>query len=183
VPRRRVAVAVALGSAIACASGAGAWGVVSTQTGCELQGKCDQSWVFVPSLPPGATRGAPYTTVQGFQPDAGVIDGSWRSSPLEGTWMNFPGQISYTIYPELPDGGPFVGPYLQSICYVSTDPNPGVNGASNYSPCAGNLAEFSVLPDGGTTGFVVTNDTCSPYFLWLQVVQEYPPSGGGDGGS
>jgi hypothetical protein len=169
VRRRRVTLAVALGSAIACA--AGAWGVVSTQTGCELQGTCDQSWVFVPSLPPGATPGAAYTTVQGFQPDAGVIDGSWISSPIDGTWMNFPGQVSYYIYPQLPDGGPFVGPYVPTA-FVSTDPNPYTNAGSNFSQSAGNIVEFSGLPDGGMTGIVVTNDTCSPYFLRLQFVQE-----------
>jgi hypothetical protein len=176
--RRGIAVAVAIGGAIACA--AGAWAALSTQTGCQLQGSCDPSSVFVPSLPKGATLGQ-NTTVQGYQGGAGVIDGTWRSSAFEGTWMNFPGQISYYVYPQLPDGGPFVGPYLPGTCMVSADPNPespdGGAAGSNAAYCAGNLAELMALPDGGQTGFIVTNDTCSPYFLWLEVAQEYPDAG------
>ena len=176
--RRRIAVAVALGGAIACA--AGAWAALSTQTGCQLQGSCDPSSVFVPSLPEGATLGQ-NTTVQGFQGGAGVVDGNWTSGAIEGTWMNFPGQISYYVYPELPDGAPFVGPYLYFGCMVSPDPNPlspaGGAAGSNGAFCAGNLAEFMALPDGGQTGFIVTNDTCSPYYLWLEVAQEYPDAG------
>ncbi len=59
---------------------------------------------------------------------------------------------------------------------VSADPSPGDNATSNFAQAAGNLVELTErLPDGGTSGFQMKNDTCSPYYVWLQVAPEYPP--------
>jgi hypothetical protein len=181
--RERIAAAAVVG---VVAIGAGIWGVVSTQTGCELQGSCDTTLVYVPALPPGVTA-APGIAGQPFQPDAGLFtDGFgatfWQSSPIEGTWMNFPGQRTYLIYPQLPDGGAMVGPFLFESVQVSADPNPYAS-PSNFAPSAGNITEFSGLPDGGMTGFSVTNNTCSPYYLWLQVAPEYPAPAPADAGT
>ena len=116
-------------------------------------------------------------TAQPFQPDAGVYETGggtyWMSSPFEGVWMNFPGQLTYVIHPKLPDGGPFVGPYFFSELWVSADPNPYSNPGSNSAPSSGNITEVSELA-GDPTGFQVTNNTCSPYYLWMAVAQEYP---------
>lgn len=180
--RRNRVFALTLAVSVACAGGA--WGVLSTQTGCQLQGLCDAETVYVPSFPPGVTS-APYVTAQPFQPDAGVYETGggtyWMSSPFEGVWMNFPGQLTYVIHPKLPDGGPFVGPYFFSELWVSADPNPYSNPGSNSAPSSGNITEVSELA-GDPTGFQVTNNTCSPYYLWMAVAQEYPgaPDAGAD---
>jgi hypothetical protein len=181
--RRNRVFALTVAVSVACAGGA--WGVLSTQTGCQLQGSCDADMVYVPSFPPGVTS-APYVTAQPFQADAGIFHTSigdlWETSPIDGQWMDFPGQRTFLIYPQLPDGGPFLGPYTFPDIEVSADPSPEANAASNFAPSAGNIAEISVLPDGGLNGFQVTNDTCSPYFLWMQVAQENAgaPNAGAD---
>jgi hypothetical protein len=130
----------------------------------------------MPAIPPG--QAAQYVSAQPFPAEAGVNAGAWQSGPVNGTWMSFPGQQTFIIYPTLPDGGPFVGPYLPQDVYVSPDPNPDTTSGSNFVNAAGNIAEFSGLPDGGATGFMVFNDTCSPYYLWLSVLQQYPPDAG-----
>jgi hypothetical protein len=163
------------------ASAAAAWGLVSAQTGCTLAGSCDITTVYVTAdagLPPGVIAG---TDVAGqlFQAGAGVTDEFgptvWQSSAIDGTWMNFPGQRSYIIYPLFPDGGPIQGPFIPESVQVSADPSP-YPAPSNFAPSSGNITEFSGLPDGGTTGFQVTNNTCSPYFLYLQMA--YPRDAG-----
>jgi len=157
------------------ACGAVAWGVLSTQAGCQLQGSCEAQTVYVPAIPPGGA--GQDVSSQGFGQGAGVYDTSigrvWQTGPIEGTWLPYPGSQTYVFYPTLPDGGPFVGPYIPTQFLVSADPDSYTNPGSNGAIAAGNLGEFSGLPDGGLTGFVLTNDTCSPYFLWLAVAQEY----------
>jgi hypothetical protein len=93
--------------------------------------------------------------------------------------MWFPGNRTYVIFPQLPDGGAFTGPYTFPQVQLSPDSNPYTTPGSNFAPSAGNAAEFSGLPDGRTDAFQVTNNTCSPYFLWLQVAQERPASASG----
>jgi hypothetical protein len=157
---------------------AGVAGVASA--GCQLQGQCDASAVVV-----GGDAGESGATTQRFQPGAGVYaTGSgavWQSSPIEGTWMDFPPERTYTIYPKLPDGGPFLGPWLLTGD-VSPDPSPATTQGSNFANLAGNLGEFEqdTATDGGRpTYFTITNETCSPYWVWVSATQEYADTDGG----
>ena len=169
--RERSAIAGAVAVAVV---GAGvAWGALASQAGCQLQGACDPDTVYVPALPAGVAAGAS-VSAQPFQAEAGTYGAVWQTSAIEGTWMELPGQRTYVISPQLPDGGPFVGPYTFPQVYLSADPNPYTFVGSNFAPSAGNPTEFSGLPDGGFDGFLVINNTCSKYFLWLQVAQEHP---------
>ncbi len=175
--RRGKVAAIAAGGVVVCGA-ALAGSTLGTQAGCTLQETCSPSTVYVTPdgrLPSGVAT-APYVTGQAFQPDAGIYQTGqgllWQSSSQDGLWMDFPGQRSYVIYPLLPDGGPFVGPYLLNAS-VSADQNPGSNPNSNWAPSAGNITEFSNLPDGGNTGFIVTNDTCTEYFLFVTATQDY----------
>ncbi len=174
--RRRGKVAAIAAAGVVAGSVVATGSTVGTQAGCTLQGTCDQSTVYVPSFPSGTT-GAQYITAQAFEPEAGVYEVggniAWLSSPINGTWMDFPGQRSYVVYPTWPDGGPFLGPYELSA-YVSADQNPGTISNANWATGTGNVAEFSNLPDGGDTGFIVTNDTCTEYFLQILATQELP---------
>jgi hypothetical protein len=136
------------------------------QAGCQLQGQCDPSAVTV---------GAAGAVTQAFAPGAGIYDGVWESSPIDGTWMSFPQERTYTIYPKLPDGGPLVGPYIL-FANVSPDPDNYTTSGSNYAGGAGNIAEFTQSADldgGRTDHFQVTNETCSPYYLWIQATPQY----------
>jgi hypothetical protein len=145
-------------SAACLACVAAAWGVLESQSGCELQ-SCTIDAGTVPN-----------TSMPGFQPT--VHDGVWESAPINGTWLGFPGLTSYTIFPTLEDGGPFPGPYVP-YALVSADPNPYTNGnGSNFAPSAGNITEFAGV---GPNGISVFNNTCSPFFLWLQLAQQNPP--------
>jgi hypothetical protein len=174
---RRSAIAGWVIAAIGC--GGVAWGIFATQAGCTLQGQCDATTAYVPrsALPPGAA--GQFVTGQSFAAGAGVYSTSagvvWQTSPIQGQWMSFQGQLTYYIFPQLPDGGPFVGPYTYPEIEISADPNPEANPSSNFAPGAGNPVEVLALPDGGTTGFTVFNNTCSTYYLWMQVAQEYTP--------
>jgi len=156
----------ALGSSVAC--GIAVWGLAASQSACQLKGICDISTTYVPAPPSGSSG-----TAQPFEDSAGMYGDAWQSSAIEGTWMTFPGQITYVIYPKLADGGPFTGPY-EPTANISADPDPGANAASNYAPSAGNATQLSALPDGGLDGIQVTNNTCTPYYLWLKLEKQPP---------
>jgi len=173
VPERR-AIAGAIFAAVACAGGT--WAFAASQAGCELQGVCDQSTIYVPAAAEPKGQG-PYVNGLTF-PSAGMFGNVWQSSPLEGTWVPFAQQVTYVIYPQLPDGGLFVGPYTYPQIYISADANPYTNPGSSFSEGAGNAVNITGLPpsDAGLYGFEVTNNTCTAYYLFLQVAQEGSPN-------
>lgn len=166
------------GAVVVAVTGAGiAWGVLASEAGCQLQGACD----------PATYDG--FVTDTGAPTAMGFYGATWQSGPIEGTWAWFPGQRTYRIVPLLPDGGALAGPYTFPQVLLSADPRPWPTAGSNFAQSAGNTAEFSSL-DSGTIGFQVTNNTCSPYYLWLQVAPEgqaagavpaLPEDGGADG--
>jgi hypothetical protein len=177
--RERRAIARALVVVVGCAGAT--WGFVAADSGCQLQGVCDPKTVNVPSeqsLPAGAGY---FRTANG-----GVV---WQTSALDGTgasgWLTFPPQITYNItLPPLPDGGAFLGPYVP-VANISADANPYVDPQNNFAPSAGNTTQVTGLyVDGGVrgdaslplvnVGVSVTNNTCTPYFLWLQLAQDTP---------
>ncbi len=160
--REKKVAALATVSALACAGAV--WGVAAMQAGCTPQGTCDPK------------DGGSVTGVS-LQTSTGTL---WQTSPIEGTWLQFDGQESYYLYPTFSDGGRMPGPYTFPEIMVSADKNPYTNPNSNFAPSAGNIAE--ILPLDG--GFQVMNNTCSQYYLWMQVAQEYGAApGGGDSGT
>jgi hypothetical protein len=173
---RWAAIARAVGAAVAVTGMAS--GGFASQAGCQLQGACD-----------------PHTNDTGFVTDtnaptkSGMYGSSWQSGPIEGTWASFPGGQTYTIRPKRADGTAFLGPYTFQVL-LSADTNPYTTDGANFAPSAGNTAEFTGLyEDGGVdgkvnTGFQVTNNTCSKYYLWLRVDEETQAGASslGDGG-
>ena len=188
--RERGAIAGAVVAAVGCAGVA--WGVLASGGGCQLQKVCDPATTNLPFLPKEPE--GPEVLPDGFPVGAGMYGDVWQSGPIEGHWLWFPPERTYVIKPQLSDGGAFVGPYTFPQVLLSADPNPYTNGGSNFAQSAGNTAEFAGV---SKDTFQVTNNTCSPYYLWLQVAQEYPsdgaapvqldgstlsPADGGDGG-
>ena len=157
---RCAAIARAVGAAGAVAGMA--WGGFASQAGCQLQGACDPE-----------TNDAGFVTDTNAPTKSGMYGSSWQSGPIEGTWASFPGGQTYNIRPQRADGTPFLGPYTFQV-FLSLDQNPYTTGGTNFAPSAGNTAEFTGLyVDGGVnTGFQVTNNTCSKYYLWLRVDEE-----------
>jgi hypothetical protein len=151
------AIAGAIGVAVVCAWAA--WGVIASEGGCQLQGACDPE-----TIDPGPL------TDKGAPTGAGMYGDRWQSSPIEGTWAWFPGQRTYVVHP------PFKGPYTFPQIFLSADANPYSTDGSNFAASAGNTAEISDVNDD-LRSFKITNNTCSPYYLWLQVA----PQGQADG--
>ena len=167
--RRRVCLVVAASFAF----GSMAWGLAASQSGCQLQQVCTPSTVYVPAS--AAPKGA---SSQSFESTAGMYGDIWQSSAIDGEWMSLPPQVTYIIYPQLPDGRPFVGPYVpaaQISAYQSPYfPDPSTNAGANFAQSAGNPTQFAGLDDGGLTGFQVMNNTCTQYYLFLTLSHEPP---------
>jgi hypothetical protein len=178
VAERRVVRAV-LAAGCVC-TGVTCWAALASQAGCQLQGSCDPDERSIPGL--SSEPYGPPLTPSGLPEGAGTYGDAWQSSAIEGHWLWFPGQRTYTISPLGADNKtPLPGPY-EFVAYISADPTPYTTAGSNFAPSAGNPTEFGGLPDGGMNGFQVMNGSCSPYYLWLQVRQE-PPVSTQDGGS
>jgi hypothetical protein len=170
VAERRVVRAVL--AAVCVCTGVTCWVALVSQAGCQLQGSCDPDERSIPGLS-SEPKGPPLAP-GGFPSGAGIYGDAWQSGAIDGPWLWFPGQRTYTISPQPADGGtPLPGPY-EFVMYLSVDPNPWTTAGSNFAPSAGNPTEFGGLPDGGMDGFQVTNDSCSPYYLWLQATPARP---------
>jgi len=141
----------------------------ATTTGCTTH-QCDSDFVnidqstgmFIGDLEPLGTGTA-----------------TWESSPIDGTWINYPGMRTYFF--SLP---PYFTPLGPPLAYVATGPNPDDPvdaGGATYVLASGQLAEFSGYVNGG---FLVTNGTCAGYYLYVSVNGTYdPPPGPGDAGA
>jgi hypothetical protein len=102
----------------------------------------------------------------------------WESAPLMGKWLDYPpsGTITFN-FPKTfvnviaPDAGSTEQcPYgnYQVLPYVSTAQDQDASGATS-TPASGQLAQIT---DACATGFSITNNTCSEYFLRVVVVPE-----------
>jgi hypothetical protein len=155
----------------ACAASAGA---VVALGGCPLK-NCDGSWVFLGNTPDAAPpEGTTYGAELPFE--HAVDETTWESVPIDGTYLDFPGQRVYVFAPFLdktPSGQPFTGPYTNIVAYVSADPQPSLNG-SNFTIASGNLAEVVGVTTGG---FAVHNDTCAEYYLRVVATRAAPDGG------
>jgi hypothetical protein len=161
-------VAATLALAVACAGAA----VAVTGPGCTL--RCDGNSVAYDGTAGTSDAGA------NMDPPAGsgaVDETTWESGPIDGTWVDFPGQRTMLLFPNL--GQTFPGPYTSVEVYVSASPQANAPG-NNWTLATGNLAEVSVQgPDTGTPwGVFVKNDTCAPYYARV-VVRRAGTSAGG----
>jgi hypothetical protein len=138
---------------------------VPAATGCTTH-QCDTDCVWV-----GAT--APANCSQGYAPDANLFHvGSdevvWESSPVQGTWIDFPGGRTYTfIWPTeiLDDLG--AGWEVQyPVVSVSTQADNGSTAGAVSSMAAGQLAEITSLSN---YGFGVGNASCAEYYIRVEV--------------
>ena len=113
-----------------------------------------------------------------FPPETGrFIDAdTWESTPMNGTWHDFPGQKELVFFP--PFGGRDVA-YFETLLSVS--PNPYQDG-NLVTEGAGNVALYrSFYLDR----FSVNNGTCSQYYIRV-VAHAYPAvasDAGAEGGA
>jgi len=102
---------------------------------------------------------------------------TWQSGPILGTWLDF--AHATDMHMHLRDGltgAELLGEIVNIQGYVSPQqrPNDPVGG-NQFAPCAGNLCELHVYPDGpdggATGGWVidVINDSCADYFAYVVV--------------
>jgi hypothetical protein len=146
---------------VACAFAAPA----VTTTACTTH-QCDSLWVNIDD------------NTGGFVGDVQPLgDGTffWESSPMNGTWIDYPGMRTYFF--TLP--GNFE-PLQPPVAYVATGANPdspdGGDGSS-YVLASGQLAEMGGY---GQYGFNITNSTCAEYYLYVYVVGRFPPAPAAD---
>jgi hypothetical protein len=107
----------------------------------------------------------------------------WESSPMDGTWIDFPGMQSY--YFQFPAG---FQPLGLPAAYVATTPDPDdpEGGQGVYVPASGQLAELNGY---NCCGFRITNDSCAEYFLYVSVLGTFvaapapPADDAGDAGA
>jgi hypothetical protein len=98
---------------------------------------------------------------QGASYDAGSGQILLESSAWDGTWLNYPGNITITVvYPEnfTPD------PDAPTI-WVSTA-QPQEDSGATSTPAAGQLAQITNV---SPTGFELNNGSCADYYVWFSV--------------
>ncbi len=164
---RRLAGLLVLSAALATSGGLGV-GPACVGHECDL------------SIPP------PY----GDKPGEGNVNDvdptEWESTPMDKTWVAYPGQAILTFHYQ----GVFPNcPVPQDpVAYISPDPNPTTN-SNNWTIASGNLAEFTYYPPlpqsvccpdagPGASGpvqcpvcdyqageLLVHNDTCGNYYI------------------
>jgi hypothetical protein len=150
---------------------AAALSVPAATTGCTTH-QCDSDFVNIDQ-----STGTLIGDVTVLDPQTGAA--VWESSPIDGTWIDFPGQRTYFV--ALP---PYFapGPGLPSA-WIATGPTPDqVDASSTYVQGGGQLAEFGPFVNGG---FLVTNASCAYYYLYISVPGTYSPPPApapGDGG-
>jgi hypothetical protein len=153
----------ALGLGGTCLAGLGlacAYALSAATTGCTTH-QCDTD--FVNLDPPDAS-----VLVGNVQTFTGTNYAIWESSPLEGPWIDFPGQMTYFF--ELPQ---YFLPSTQPQVWLGTDPIPNDPDASPTTVnAAGQLAEMFAYVNGG---FKITNGTCAEYYLYVTIQGTYSP--------
>jgi hypothetical protein len=143
-------------------------GTVATLTDCQLQ-SCQPSsyWyddVYVPH--------AGSTSFEPLPAGAAVVDAThWESGPLEGQWLDYPGQRHILL---LPDN--FPGPYTNITVYVSPNQLANDNGSS-WTQASGNIAEVYSYLYFGQWLVSVTNASCAQYYARVVVERADPNYG------
>jgi hypothetical protein len=139
---------------------AGVFAASSAATTACTTHQCDSDFVnidqstgmFVGDMQPGLNPGTVF----------------WESSPLDGTWIDFPGERSYFF--SLP---PYFTPISPPQAWVATTPNAAdSDGGGTYVQAGGQLAEYGAFVNGG---FIITNATCAEYYLYVSVQGTYNP--------
>ncbi len=101
--------------------------------------------------------------------DGVVIDGEYRSSPVEGPWLHFPGGRRYQLAHHL---GTEPTRYEAYLAFEERNP-------SEFTIGSGNSARFRAVDD---QYLVIENDTCAGFYL--RVVASAPaPSAAGTAGA
>jgi len=163
----------------------------ATLTHCQLQSVCDASqyWYndYFPSNEPAGVTPEP------LPPGAGLIDAThWQSGPIDGNWIDYPGERSIFLFPNLvpsASGAPpalpgnFPGPYTNVSVYVS--PNQDANAiGSNWTLGSGNIAEVSIVDPGSSNPsgayIAVTNASCAQYYVRVVVERAEPDASAPD---
>jgi hypothetical protein len=156
--RRRV-----LGLASAGMAGLGlavAIAAPSAATGCTTH-QCDEDYIDLD--PPDAAG-----LVGNLETFTNTDFAIWESSPVDGPWINFPGQMTYFF--ELPQ---YFTPGTQPQVWIATDPIPDdLDGSPTTVPAAGQLAEMFAYVNGG---FKITNGSCVRYYLYITIPGTYSP--------
>jgi hypothetical protein len=169
-------------------------GTLTTLTSCQLA-VCQGSFYWYDDYLEGTTS----TNIHEPLPagSGAVSTTQWESTPIDGQWLDYPGERTVFLFPNLVPSatgappalqGNFAGPYFNVTAYVS--PNQDANAStSNWTVASGNLAEITVVPPGPgespTQWFIaITNATCAQYYLRVTVERTEPDAGTPeDGGS
>ncbi len=101
-----------------------------------------------------------------------VDPNTWESGPVSGQpYLNFHGERTWVLDPR-----PWMGS-RQPIgfqAYLAFNPLPDIDGGDGFAQPAGNLVEYTLMPNGQVQ---VLNDTCAQYYL--RVVLTYAAVDGG----
>lgn len=107
-----------------------------------------------------------------------VDDDTWESNPLDGQWLDFPGEREWLLHIPALEGRDLVSmdAFLSEDQFPSAD---GSGGLPNWASASGNLAEWR---DRNADYILVKNDTCGQYFARFVVRAAHagPDAGGVD---
>jgi hypothetical protein len=118
----------------------------------------------------------------------------WESSPLYGQWLDYKGNhsLEFRFPPSLPDPfacqpwpAPADPPAVSVAQYGSPDGSDGITAGSGQDAVITQMRGSDT--DGTPGGFVLTNESCQEYYVWIQARFALPAtpcsSGGTDGGA
>jgi hypothetical protein len=147
-------------------------------TACTVREQCETSFVRIcgAGAPNCDGSAAPDSSFYYLSANEMV----WESSPMMGTWLDFPGARSYEfIFP-----GPMQDKLFNQgweleapVVWISTRPDNGVDGGSTAVPSAGQLAQVTFISNAG---FDVTNGACAEYYIRIEVHVGNPGGGAAD---
>jgi hypothetical protein len=144
-----------------------ALGAAASTTACTTH-QCDALWVDIDQST-GMTIGDVQVLAPGYA--------MWESSPMDGTWIDFPGQRTYFF--TLPQDFTPAGPPEAFLGTTQTAGDVDAGGGT-YVPAAGQLAEFGPY---GNQGFNVENGSCAEYFLYVRIFGTIPTAPTGTTGN
>jgi len=99
-----------------------------------------------------------------------TINGNeWTSGSLLGAdWVDFGRNKSILMHLRDQNGAQLHGAFTGDVnVFVSATPRPN-DPNNNFVPCAGNLCEFNVVPEGNGWAIFVVNNTCADYFVYAR---------------
>jgi hypothetical protein len=102
-----------------------------------------------------------------------VIDAThWESGPMTGAWLDFGHAKNWLMhFRDGVTGNQLQGDIIDIQGFISPNPKPNDidAGGTQFAPCAGNLCELKIYPDGTGWEASVINDTCADYFIYVIV--------------